>query len=29
MNGTELRRFSDFQILTCIAYSDLSRNLEN
>ena len=29
MNGTELRSFSDFQILTWIAYSDLSRNLEN
>ena len=29
MNGTELRSFSYFQILTCIAYSDLSRNLEN
>ena len=29
MNGTELRRFSHFQILTWIAYSDLSRNLEN
>ena len=29
MNGTELRRFSNFQILTSIAYSDLSRNLEN
>ena len=29
MNGTELRSFSDFQILTKIAYSDLSRNLEN
>ena len=28
-NGTELRSFSDFQILTWIAYSDLSRNLEN
>ena len=29
MNGTELRSFSHFQILTSIAYSDLSRNLEN
>ena len=29
MNGTELRGFSDFQILTWIASSDLSRNLEN
>ena len=29
MNGTELRSFSPFQILTLIAYSDLSRNLEN
>ena len=29
MNGTELRSFSDFQILTKIGYSDLSRNLEN
>ena len=29
MNGTELRRFSHFQILTWIAYSDLTRNLEN
>ena len=29
MNGTELRSFSPFQILTWIAYSDLSRNLEN
>ena len=29
MNGTELRSFSDFQILTWVAYSDLSRNLEN
>ena len=28
MNGTELRSFSHFQILTRIAYSDLSRNLE-
>ena len=29
MNGTELRSFSHFQSLTWIAYSDLSRNLEN
>ena len=29
MNGTELRSFSHFQILTKIAYPDLSRNLEN
>ena len=29
MNGAELRSFSDFQILTSIAYSDLSRNLSN
>ena len=29
MNGTELRRFSHFQILTWIAYSDLRRNVEN
>ena len=29
MNGTELRSFSDFQILTWFGYSDLSRNLEN
>ena len=29
MNFTELRSFSHFQILTWIAYSDLSRNLEN
>ena len=29
MNGTELRRFSHFQISTLIAYTDLSRNLEN
>ena len=29
MNGTELRSFSHFQILTWIAYSDVSRNLEN
>ena len=28
MNGTELRSFSHFQILTRIAYLDLSRNLE-
>ena len=29
MNGTELRSFSHFQILTWTAYLDLSRNLEN
>ena len=29
MNGTELRSFSHFQILTWIGYSYLSRNLEN
>ena len=29
MNCTELRSFSHFQILTWIAYSDHSRNLEN
>ena len=29
MNGTELRSFSHFQILTWIVDSDLSRNLEN
>ena len=29
MNGTELRSFSHFQILTKIAYPDLSRKLEN
>ena len=29
MNGTELRTFSHFQILTKIAYSDISKNLEN
>ena len=29
MNGKELRSFSDFQIFTWIAYSDLSWNLEN
>ena len=29
MNGTLLRSFSHFQILTWIAYSDFSRNLEN
>ena len=29
MNGTELRSFSHFLILTWMAYSDLSRNLEN
>ena len=29
MNGKELRTFSHFQILTKIAYPDLSRKLEN
>ena len=29
MNGTELRSFSHFEILTWIGYSDPSRNLEN
>ena len=29
MNGTELSSFSHFQILTWIAYLNLSRNLEN
>ena len=29
MNGTELRNFSPFQVLTKIAYPDLSRKLEN
>ena len=29
MNGTELKSFSHFQILTWIGYSDLGRNLEN
>ena len=29
MNGTELRSFSHFQILTKIAYRDLNRKLEN
>ena len=29
MNGKELRSFSHFQILTEIAYLDLSRKLEN
>ena len=29
MNGTELRSFSPFQVLTEIAYPDLSRKLEN
>ena len=28
MNGTDLRSFSDFQILTNIAKPDLSRNLQ-
>ena len=29
MNGTELRSFSKFQVLTSPAYLDLSRNLKN
>ena len=29
MNGKELRSFSHYQILTNIAYSDLSSQLEN
>ena len=29
MNGTELRSFSHLQILTKIAFSELSRKLEN
>ena len=29
MNGKELRSFSHYQILTKIAYPDLSRKLEN
>ena len=29
MNGTELRSFGHLQILTKIAYPDISRNLEN
>ena len=29
MNETELKSFSHFQIFTKIAYSDLSRNLDN
>ena len=29
MNGTELKSFSHFQILTKIAYQDLGKNLEN
>ena len=29
MNGTELKSFSHFQILTWVGYSDLSRNLGN
>ena len=29
MNGKELRSFSHFQILTQIAYPNLSRKLEN
>ena len=28
MNGTELRRFTDFQTLTEIAYMELNRNLQ-
>ena len=28
MNGRDLRSFSNFQILTKIAYADLSRNLQ-
>ena len=28
MNGAELRSVSEFQILTKIAYPDLSRNLQ-
>ena len=28
MNGTELRSFSDFQILNKIAYPELSKNLQ-
>ena len=28
MNGTELRNFSHFQILTEVTYPDLSRNLK-
>ena len=28
-NGTELRNFCHFEILTWVEYSDLSRNLEN
>ena len=28
MNGTELRSFSHYQILTKIAYLDISRNLK-
>ena len=28
MNGTELRSFSDYQILTKIAYPDLSKSLK-
>ena len=29
MNGTELRSFSHFQILSQFGYTDLSRKLEN
>ena len=28
MNGTELRSFSHYEIMTKIAYKDLSRNLQ-
>ena len=29
MNGTELRSFNHYQILTWITHSDISRNVEN
>ena len=29
MNGTELKSFSEFQIMILIGYSDLSKNIEN
>ena len=29
MNGTELRSLCDFEILTCIPFAYLSKNLEN
>ena len=29
MNGTELKSFSHFEVLTKIAYPELSRKLEN